>query len=94
MLLASSPSRLTGLEVVARRGSTVEVKWTPSPESGVREYVVAYGPPSDPMRRVMRGVTEPRATLSGVSLADVISVKAVNQRGAEGWDWARTSIHE
>ena len=28
------------------------------------------------------------------SIADVISVKAVNQRGAEGWDWARTTIHE
>jgi hypothetical protein len=46
------------------------------------------------MRRVMRGITEPRARLTGVSLADVISVKAVNQRGAEGWDWARTTIHE
>ena len=92
MLLASSPSRLTGLEVVARRGSEVDVSWTPSPEQGVRTYVVAYGPPSDPMRRVLHGITEPRVTLMGVSMADVISVKAVDQRGAEGWDWARIAI--
>jgi hypothetical protein len=91
MLLSSSPARLKDL-AVTRNGNNAEASWTPSPESGVREYIVAYGPSSEPMRRVMRGVTGPRATLTGVSPGDVVSVKAVNQRGAEGWDWARTTI--
>ncbi len=90
MLLASSPSRLKDL-VVARRGGNAEVSWTASPESGVREYIVAYGPASEPMRRTLR-VTEARTQLTGVSPGDVVSVKAMNQRGLEGWDWRRAEV--
>lgn len=87
MLLASSPGKVEGLEA-RRRGRTVEVRWSPARERDVREYIVAYGPKDEPLRQVIR-VAEPHAVLQGVTQGMVISVKAVNQRGLEGWDWAQ-----
>jgi hypothetical protein len=91
MLLASSPSRLTGLKVDSRAGQTATISWTPSPEKGVTSYIVAAGPASDPQRRRVT-VTEPRATLEQIAPGSVVSVKAVNARGLEGWDWARIKV--
>jgi hypothetical protein len=90
MLLASSPARVKDL-VASRQGGTAEVRWAPAPESGVREYVVAWGPAAEPMRRTLR-VTEARASLPGVNAGDVVRVKAVGARGLESWDWARTEV--
>lgn len=87
MLLASSPSRLTDL-AVERRGGSVEVTWAPAVESDVTEYIVAYGPESDPLRTTLT-VSGPRASLEGVAPGTVVAVKAVNERGMRGWDWAR-----
>jgi hypothetical protein len=87
MLMASSPSRLTGLSVEVGGGS-VEVSWTPAAESDVTGYLVAYGPENDPMRNTLT-VSEPRATLEGVTPGTVVAVKAMNRRGMTGWDWAR-----
>ena len=91
MLLASSPSRLKGLEANAVTGRATTVRWTPSPEKGVTSYLVAWGPPSDPEAQQMK-VDKPTATLKGVSPGMVVSVKAVNAKGLEGWDWARVTI--
>jgi Tol biopolymer transport system component len=91
MLLASSPSRLTGLTVDAYAGQTATLSWTASPERGVTSYVVATGPASDSLRRRVT-VTEPRATLAQVAPGTIVSVKAVNARGLEGWDWARVTV--
>jgi hypothetical protein len=88
--LASSPSRLKDLKA-QRKNGTLEVTWTASPEKGVRSYIVAYGPASDPMRTRVT-VTSNRAALPAVPAGAVISVKAVNARGLEGWDWARVQI--
>jgi hypothetical protein len=52
---------------------------------------VASGPASDPLRRRVT-VTEARATLDQIATGSVVSVKAVNARGLEGWDWARVII--
>ncbi len=90
MLMASSPSRLTGLHV-ANGSGTLEARWTPSPERGVRSYTVAYGPPDDPMRRTAT-VTTPHAPLPGASPGTVVSVRARGDRGLEGWDWARVVV--
>jgi outer membrane protein assembly factor BamB len=79
MLLASSPSRLTGLKVDSRTGQTATISWTPSPEKGVTSYIVASGPASDPLRRRVT-VTEARATLDQIATGSVVSVKAVNAR--------------
>ncbi|GLC24820.1 M28 family peptidase [Roseisolibacter agri] len=86
MLLASSPSRLTNL-TAARAGDVVTLRWTPSPERNVRSYRVAHGPAEDPLRTVTT-VSGPEARLR-IPAGHVVSVRAVNARGLEGWDWAR-----
>jgi Tol biopolymer transport system component len=88
--LASSPSRLK--EVTATRtGGGVNLTWTPSPETGVTSYVVAYGPATDPLRTRVR-VTSARATLPTIPAGTHVAVKAINARGLEGWDWARIVV--
>jgi hypothetical protein len=91
MLMASSPSRVTGVEVSPGDGGSLEVTWNPAPEGDVTGYRVAYGPQGDPWRSMVT-VPETRAALEGVQPGDVVSVKAVNQRGLEGWDWARVIL--
>jgi hypothetical protein len=91
MLLASSPSRLTRLRVDSYTGATASLSWAASPESGIASYVVAYGPPSDRLRHRVT-VTQPRAVLSQIAPGMIVSVKAVNARGLEGWDWATVRI--
>jgi hypothetical protein len=91
MLLASSPSRLTDLEVDSFTGGTATLSWAASPEKGVTAYLVVHGPPENPEAQQLR-VTTPRATLTGITAGTVVSVKAVNAKGLEGWDWARVVI--
>jgi Tol biopolymer transport system component len=85
MYLASSPSRLKNL-VVTPSGSGVSVTWTASPETGVRRYIVTYGPENDPTRTRVT-VNAPQATLPALPAGTRIGVKAVNDKGLEGWDW-------
>jgi Tol biopolymer transport system component len=90
MYLASSPSRIADL-VLAPAADGVTLTWSASPETGVTQYVVAYGPEADPLRtRVV--VTEPSATLPALAAGTHVAVKAVNDKGLEGWDWARDRI--
>lgn len=86
MLMASSPSRLTALEV---EGTTAT--WARAVEKGTMRYLVRWGPAEDPMRHSAT-VSTPRATLTGAKPGWVVAVKAVNARGMEGWDWARAVI--
>jgi len=88
MLLASSPSRINGLTAAAN-GSGAAVSWNASPESGITGYLVSWGPEDAP--KTLR-VTQPRATLAGVSTGTPVRVKAVNAKGLEGWDWARAVV--
>ena len=88
--IASSPSRLRDLSAV-RRGTAVDVSWAASPESGVTGYVVTYGPDANPHEKRVT-VKTPRATLSDVPAGTRIAVKAMNARGLESWDWARTAV--
>jgi Tol biopolymer transport system component len=91
MLLASSPSRLSDLEVDSFANGTARISWKPSPEKGITGYIVAYGPPDNPEAQQIR-VTTPSASVPKVAPGSVISVKAVNAKGLEGWDWARTQV--
>ena len=93
MLLASSPSRLTNLKVDSNTGAVASLSWTPSPEQAVASYLVAYGPAADPLRH-MRTVTQAQVTLPQLAAGTSVSVKAVNARGLEGWDWAKTIVGE
>jgi hypothetical protein len=90
MLLASSPSRVAGLQAAVSPGGATAA-WTPSPETGVTGYIVTWGPASNPSLRTLR-VTQPKATLAGATAGSAVRVKAVNAKGMEGWDWARTTI--
>lgn len=90
--LASSPSRLKADEFKAEKIATgIMLSWTPSPESGIRSYTVAYGPASDPMKTRVT-VTTPRAALPSLPPGTHIAVRATNARGLDGWDWARTVL--
>jgi hypothetical protein len=91
VLLASSPSRITGLTVEGLKGTMATVSWKPSPETGVTGYLVSYGPATKPDAQQIR-VTKPTAVLSNVEPGTVIAVKAVNAKGFEGWDWARVTV--
>ena len=91
MLLASSPSPVRDLKANGPAGGPVRVTWAASPEKNVTGYVVAWGPADAPLRHTMR-VVKPAATIPGATPGMVVSVKAVNVRGLEGWDWARTPI--
>ncbi len=91
MLLASSPSRLKDLRIEGIKNGTASLSWTPSPEKGVTGYVVAYGPPAKPETQQLR-VVKPPVTLTGVAPGTIVSVKAINAKGLEGWDWARVTI--
>jgi hypothetical protein len=90
ILLASSPSRLNDL-VVRERAQGFTASWTSAVESDVTGYIVRFGPPSDPEKHHV-SVTEAEAVLPGAGPGTVVQVKAVNSRGLEGWDWARTEI--
>ena len=91
MLLACSPSRINDLKIDSLAGGSASVSWTASPERGVTAYLVAFGPPTRPEAQQVR-VTKPSATLPGIAPGMVISVKAVNAKGLEGWDWARVTV--
>jgi hypothetical protein len=52
---------------------------------------VAYGPPDKPEAQHVR-VPKPSVTLANVAAGTIVSVKAVNAKGFEGWDWARVSV--
>ena len=63
----------------------------PSLETDVRAYKVAYGPAESPLQTVVE-VTDPEVTLEDLPDGTVISVKAVNSGGMEGWDWTRAKV--
>jgi hypothetical protein len=90
MLLASSPSRLTGLEAEAA-GGAANVSWTPSPEKDVAAYLVTWGMPDNPAAHSTR-VTVPRASIPNAPAGTLVRVKAINAKGLEGWDWARAVV--
>ena len=102
MLLASSPSRLTGLTVASFDGKSADLTWTASPETGIKKYVVAWGPdvaassmsPAALASTAVHSmvVTEPHARITGITPGTTVAVKAVNARVLEGWDWARTVV--
>ena len=91
MLLASSPARPTGLELVRRDGDRVEIRWTAAPERDHARYVVRIDPPGTAGSRTVT-VTAPRMTLTGVAPGSEIAVRAVNARGMESWDAARLTM--
>ena len=91
MLLASSPSRLRNLKVDSYTGRGRALVDAGPGSGGVTSYIVAHGTAADPLRHRLV-VTQPRVTLPSIAAGSVVSVKAVNARGLEGWDWARVTL--
>jgi hypothetical protein len=90
MLLASSPSRLNGLQVASRDGDTVDLDWERSPENSVFQYVVRVGRPGQDFEEYV--VDYPGAHMENIPDGTLISVKAVSARGLRGWDWAHVTV--
>ena len=90
MLMASSPSRLKDLKIDSYDDGNASISWTPGPENGITGYIVAWGTTDKPEAQQIR-VGKPAASIK-VPRGATISVKAVNQRGLEGWDWARVVV--
>ena len=88
MLLASSPARPTGLELVRQEGDRVEIRWAAAPERDHARYSIRIDPPGAAAPRTLT-VTTPRAMLTSVAPGSEIAVRAVNKRGLESWDAAR-----
>jgi Tol biopolymer transport system component len=91
MLLASSPARPTGLELVRQDRDRVEIRWTAAPERDHARYLVRIDAPGAAATRTL-SVTAPRATLTGIAPGTEIAIRAVNTRGLESWDAARVTI--
>ncbi|MEO6239540.1 MAG: M20/M25/M40 family metallo-hydrolase [Vicinamibacterales bacterium] len=90
MLLASSPARIADLRA-STGAAGASVTWTPSPEKGITGYIVTWGPAGNPSLHSLR-VAQPKAALAGAIAGSAVQVKAVNAKGLEGWDWARTVV--
>ena len=84
--MASSPSRLNGL---VAEGTTAT--WERAIESGAMRYIVRWGPADEPTKYSQTTVNT-KANLAGAKPGWRVEVKAVNSKGLEGWDWARTEI--
>ncbi len=87
MLLASSPSRINGLEATMQQGAGYLVSWQISPEKYVTDYIVEYENIAG--EKVRKVTTETKIELSDARMNGEISVKARASNGTEGWDWAR-----
>ena len=68
MLLASSPSRIEGLEVTSFNNGTAAIAWKPSPERSVTGYLVSWG--RGPADRNRCASAEPSARMTGVKPGD------------------------
>jgi hypothetical protein len=93
VLLASSPARLVGLQGQERGGASWDFSWTPAAERGVTGYRVRIQPPGgQPVVREVAASARPSLRLDGAPPGSIVSVKAVNDRGLESWDWAHFSV--
>jgi Peptidase family M28/WD40-like Beta Propeller Repeat len=91
MRLASSPSPVRDVRATGQAGGPISVTWTESLEEDVTGYIVAWGPPEAPLKSTLR-VARTAATIPAATPGTVVSVKAVNTRGLDGWEWARTAV--
>ncbi|MDH5759687.1 MAG: M20/M25/M40 family metallo-hydrolase [Gemmatimonadota bacterium] len=88
MLLASSPSRLSGLKVRERPEGASAV-WERGPESGIVRYQVRFRT-RDGWEQVETDDDEIR--VRGAFPGGEFWVRAVNRDGFVGWDWARATV--
>ena len=91
MLMASSPARPAGLELVRQDAHRIEISWAAAQERDHARYLVQVDPPGNGAPRTIT-VTAPRAVLTGIVPGSEIAVRAANRRGLPSWDAARLTI--
>ena len=87
VLMASSPSRLTGVTATPGAGGALDLRWDPAVERGVTSYRVRWRD-SEGKTGGVRVVKGASARLTAVPAGATVQVRAVGARGLEGWDWA------
>jgi hypothetical protein len=66
------------------------IKWNASPEHSISHYLVRYQ--SNNGQWDTSQSNETTITLSNLKAGSNIQVKAINEAGLEGWDWAVVKI--
>jgi len=89
MLLASTPSRLVGLEASGPSVSP-SLSWTAAVESNVVEYRVRYLASGGQERILTTDATS--ITLTDAAPGSEVDVRAVNDSGRASWDAARVTV--
>jgi len=91
VLMASSPSRLTGLTAARGADGTVAAEWNAAPERGVASYRVRWVDPEGKVGgvQVIKGAN---VKLRTVPKGATIQVRAIGPKGLEGWDWAQAPL--
>jgi hypothetical protein len=90
MRLASSPSPVKGLTAVGDSAGGMRLTWRPSPEKGVRSYRVEWTEPGGAARSMVSA--RPDAVLPRLAPGTVVRVRAIDERGLEGWDWSAIAL--
>ncbi|MFL5516909.1 MAG: M20/M25/M40 family metallo-hydrolase [Gemmatimonadales bacterium] len=86
MLMASSPSRVEGLQASPVEGGGTALTWNPAVEQKIRGYRVRWTPAAGGAARSMV-VTAPSARVPASATDSAIAVRALGANGTEGWDW-------
>jgi len=86
MLMASSPSRVEGLQASPVEGGGTALTWNPAVEQKIRGYRVRWTPAAGGAARSMV-VTAPSARIPASATDSAIAVRALGANGTEGWDW-------
>jgi hypothetical protein len=82
-----------GLEAQPRTGGALDLTWAPALERGVVRYRVRYeNAAGQTVEREAPAASRPSLRLENVRAGSTVSVKAVNDRGLEGWDWAHLPL--
>jgi hypothetical protein len=91
MLMASSPSRVEGLQASPVEGGGMALRWQPAVEQKVRGYRVRWTPAAGGAERSLV-VTTPSARVPAPAAGSVIAVRALGVNGTEGWDWSTVAL--
>ena len=89
--LTHTPSKIDGVEVETA-GSGYTVRWDEPLESDINHYQVRYYRPNGDT--VTRETSSRSVEIERVDTDRPVAVRAVNERGMEGWDWAEVSLAE
>jgi hypothetical protein len=91
MLMASSPSRVEGLQASPVQGGGMALTWQPAVEQKVRGYRVRWTPVAGGAER-STVVTAASARIPAPAAGSVIGVRALGVNGTDGWDWTTVAV--